>query len=191
MLPRYVEAGENALRDKVFYRLIIILFGFALIANGFFRSFTARVVVYPPELKENFWLTPGKASQEYLEQMALAFLHFTLDLTPENADSFVRYVIDNLEGEKAGQISQALLTDATYIKENSIYQTFYPASLAVNGNEVRAGGNIVRKIAGKEVINRNVYYQITFRVKNYGLRITDLGPYSPGSPLGAKDKAGK
>jgi hypothetical protein len=63
MLPKYVEAWENAIRDKAFYKLIIILLGIALITNGLFRSFTARVMVYPPELKKKFWMTPGKASK--------------------------------------------------------------------------------------------------------------------------------
>ena len=179
MLPKYVEEWENAIRDKAFYKLIIILLGLALIANGYFRSYTAKVMVYPPELKRKFWMTPAKASREYLEQMALAFLHFTLDLNPENADSFVKYVIDSLEGEKAGEISQSLLTDARYIMDNEIYQVFYPATVSVNQNEVIVAGNITRKVAGKEVMNRDVHYRIVFRIKNYGIAVTDLGPYDP------------
>jgi len=174
MLPRYVEAWENAIRDRMFNRILILLLAVALFANGIYRHFTAQVVIYPPVFSKKVWVKPHSASRDYLEQMALAYLHFTLDLTPTNADGFVGYVINNLKGDKAASISQQLLTDAYYVKKNNIYQTFFPASLTIENNTITIKGTISRKVGGQEVLRKNVCYRLQLEIDNFVAYITDL-----------------
>ena len=85
VLPKYVEQWENAIRDKLFLKLLALLLALALIANGLFRRATNRVVIYPPEVKQEFWVGQRSASKQYLVQMALMYLHFLLDIHPRNA----------------------------------------------------------------------------------------------------------
>lgn len=177
VLPKYVEQWENAIRDKLFLKLLALLLVLALIANGLFRRATNRVVIYPPEVKQEFWVGQRSASKQYLVQMALMYLHFLLDINPRNADSFASFVIKNLTGDKVSKIETAILQDVMYVKDNDIYQYFYPETIKVVGKkEVRVTGQVKREIAGKEVIERDVCYRVVFKISGMQLRVSDIGP---------------
>ena len=176
-MPKYVEQWENAIRDKLFLKLLALLLALALIANGLFRRATNRVVIYPPEVKQEFWVGQRSASKQYLVQMALMYLHFLLDINPRNADSFASFVIKNLTGDKVSKIETAILQDVMYVKDNDIYQYFYPETIKVVGKkEVRVTGQVKREIAGKEVIERDVCYREVFKISGMQLRVSDIGP---------------
>ena len=69
--------------------ILLIIMGLCLL----FRS--EKVIVLPPEVRREFWVEGNRFSPEYLEEMAVYFLHLALDVNqttlPCNIDVLSRY----------------------------------------------------------------------------------------------------
>ena len=84
------EHQRNMLLGLVAVLLILVIIQAACLL---FRS--ERIVVLPPEVKREFWIEGNRFSPEYLEEMAVYFLHLALDVNqstlPYNTEILTRY----------------------------------------------------------------------------------------------------
>ena len=129
--------NQNRLSDLKFQRntiagvcMILLIINAAQSFWLFFRH--ERVIITPPQLSQGFWVEGNRFSPQYLEEMALHYAHFLLDVTEKNVlyqgEIILRYVVPEsygafkaklLEDEK--QLNEIILNEAL---KNDIYSIF-------------------------------------------------------------------
>lgn len=174
-IKKYLEKWENSLRENRFYKLIIIGLLIAIVSNGYFRR-DKTVIITPPEIKKEFWISPNKASDEYTEQMSLFFVTFCSNISPGNVKYFHQIFSKYLTPENYGKIRESLSAEEEYIKKNNISQSFLPGAVSILKNgEVLITGEQRRFIGNEEVRKEKVTYRLKLVLKNWNLYIDDYG----------------
>ncbi|OGP32488.1 MAG: type IV conjugative transfer system protein TraE [Deltaproteobacteria bacterium GWC2_56_8] len=180
-LQKYVESWENALRENRFYKLVILLLLAAIIANGYFRRDKA-VVITPPEIKKEFWISPNRASDEYVEQMSLFFITFVSNISPDNVKYFHQVFSKYLTSDAYSRVKNTLAGEAEYIKKNNISQSFIPGTVTIGKNGVvLITGEQRRFIGNEEVKKGRVTYRLNVVFKNWTLNIDDYNIIEAGN----------
>lgn len=92
------------------------------------------VVVIPPKLEKEFQVSGNEISQEYFEQIGYYLADRILSVSPGNVqnsfDSVMPFFSTNPDDVKVIRENLALQTEV--IKQNDIYQVFYPMRVSVN-----------------------------------------------------------
>lgn len=92
------------------------------------------VVVIPPKLNKEFQVSGNEISKEYFEQTGYYLADRILSVSPGNVDgsfdSVMSFFTTNPEDVKA--IRENLALQAEVIKQNDIYQVFYPMKVLVS-----------------------------------------------------------
>lgn len=82
----------------------------------FFRN--ERVILIPPEVRREFWVEGNRFSPEYLEEMAVYFLHLALDVNqttlPYNTEILSRYA----DVEAVNYLREKYEKDIKKLKQN-------------------------------------------------------------------------
>jgi conjugal transfer pilus assembly protein TraE len=114
------------------------------------------VVVMPPNITKEFHVTGNRLSFEYIEQVGYYLSDRILSISPENAqnsfDTVLPFLTTNPEAIKVIRENLALQTKV--IKENDIYQVFYPMRTMVNeqGKKFSVEG-VLKKMSGNNEIS--------------------------------------
>lgn len=114
------------------------------------------VVVIPPKLTKEFQISGNEISKEYFEQTGYFLADRVLSVSPENAqnsfDSIMPFLTTNPEDVKIIREDLALQTQV--IKENDIYQVFYPMRVSVSpqGMQFSIEGTL-KKMSGNNHIS--------------------------------------
>lgn len=114
------------------------------------------VVVIPPNLSKPFEVSGNTLSFEYFEQLGRYLSDRILSVSPENVqysfDEILPFLATNPESIKPIRENMAL--QASVIKENDIYQVFYPMRTMINkeGKRFSVEGTL-RKMTGNNTIS--------------------------------------
>ena len=154
------EYQRNMLLGLVSILLILLL---VLSACLFFRS--ERVIVLPPEVKREFWVEGNRFSPEYLEEMAVYFLHLALDVNqttlPYNTEILSRYS----DVETANYLREKYARDIKKLKDNDASTSFEVKEVTVfpEVNVVRVSGRIKHYFGSKCIKERLTTYEVVFK----------------------------
>jgi conjugal transfer pilus assembly protein TraE len=128
-----------------------------------FRS--ERVIVLPPEVRREFWVEGNRFSPEYLEEMAVYFLHLALDVNqttlPYNTEMLARYS----DTETGNYLRNKYEKDIKKLKQNDASTTFEVKEVTVypDRNIVRAEGRLNRFIGSKQIGDSQEVYEVSFK----------------------------
>jgi len=163
------QLNQNRLRDfKIQRNSIAGVCAILLTINAvqslclFFRH--ERVIITPPQLTQGFWVEGNQFSPQYLEEMALHYGHFILDVTEKNilyqGEILLRYVVP----EAYGFFKAKLLEDEKNLKKNSLSTRFYAVESKVSPEDltVELTGDLMSYVADKRISNVRETYQIQF-----------------------------
>lgn len=154
------EYQRNMLLGLVAVLLTILLI---LSVCLFFRS--ERVIVLPPEVKQEFWVEGNRFSPEYLEEMAVYFLHLALDVNqvtlPYNTEILTRYS----DVETANYLQTKYERDIKKLKENDASTSFEVKEVTVfpDQNIVRAEGRLKHYVGSKCIKEHSAMYEVRFK----------------------------
>jgi conjugal transfer pilus assembly protein TraE len=129
----------------------------------FFRS--ERVIVLPPEVRREFWAEGNRFSPEYLEEMAVYFLHLALDVNqttlPYNTEMLARYS----DAETGNYLRNKYEKDIRKLKQNDASTTFEVKEVTVypDKNVVRAEGRLNRFMGSKQIGDSQETYEVSFK----------------------------
>lgn len=124
-----------------------------------------RVIITPPQLTQGFWVEGNQFSPQYLEEMALHYSHFLLDVTEKNilyqGEILLRYVVP----EAYGMFHAKLLADEKRLKKNNLSTRFYSVESKVlsEGLSVEITGDLMSYVSDKRISNVRETYQIQFQ----------------------------
>lgn len=132
-----------------------------------------RVVITPPQLTQGFWVEGNRFSPQYLEEMALHYAHFLLDVTEKNilyqGDILLRYVTP----EAYGTFKAKLLEDEKNLKKNNLSTRFSPSDVAVSPEDLKVDitGDLMSYVGDKKISQVRETYQFQFQSKSGRLLI--------------------
>jgi len=135
-----------------------------------------RIIITPPQLTQSFWIEGNQFSPQYLEEMALHYAHFLLDVTEKNilyqGDILLRYVTP----ESYGAFKAKLLADEKQLKQDHLSTRFSPTDVVVYPERlaVELSGELMSYVADKKISQVKETYQIRFRNQSGKLLIEDF-----------------
>jgi len=161
---------QNRLSDLKFQRNVLAGVCVALLGINaaqslclFFRH--DRIIVTPPQLTQGFWVEGKRFSPQYLEEMALHYAHFFLDVTEKNilyqGDILLRYVTPDVYGT----FKAKLLEDEKRLKKNNLSTRFSPSEVAISPDQltVDLSGELMSYVGDKKISQVRETYQIKFQ----------------------------
>lgn len=170
--------NQYRLKDlKVQRNAIAVVCGILLAINAtqsiclFFRH--ERVVIVPPQLTQGFWVEGNRFSPQYLEEMALHYAHFLLDVTEKTVlyqgEIILRYVVP----ETYGNFKAKLLEDEKYLKANHLSTRFAPSNVSVFPNQlkVEVSGELLSYVGDKKISQAKETYRFQFQNRSGRLLI--------------------
>lgn len=162
--------NQHRLRDLRFQRNILagactVLLGINTVQGLclFFRH--DRVIITPPQLTQGFWVEGNQFSPQYLEEMALHYAHFLLDVTEKNilyqGDILLRYVTP----DAYGTFKARLLEDEKRLKKNNLSTRFSPSDVAISPDQLRVDitGELMSYVGDKKISQVRETYQFMFQ----------------------------
>lgn len=132
-----------------------------------------RVIITPPQMSQGFWVEGNQFSPQYLEEMALHYAHFLLDVTEKNilyqGEILLRYVIP----ESYGVFKSKLLEDEKNLKKNALSTRFCPVESKISPHQlaVEITGDLMSYVADKRVSTVRETYQLRFQNRSGRLLI--------------------
>lgn len=137
----------------------------------FFRH--ERVIITPPQLSQEFWVEGNRFSSQYLEEMALHYAHFLLDVTEKTilhqGEIIMRYVVP----EAYGAFKAKLLEDEKRLKKNQLSTRFAPSGVTVSPERlsVEITGELMSYVGDKRISRVQETYRFQFQSQSGRLLI--------------------
>ncbi len=129
----------------------------------FFKS--ERVIVLPPEVRREFWVEGNRFSPEYLEEMAMYFIHLSFDVNqttlPYNTEILSRYA----DVETANYLRTKHEKDIKKLKNNDASTTFEVQEVVVypDRNVVQVSGLLNKYVSNRKISDSRDIYEVRFK----------------------------
>ena len=171
---QFIKNWKTLLVENFFLKAATLLLLIGLILNATFLKKDTIVMMSPPEVREEFWIGKEKASESYIEQMAVFFATLSGNLSPSNAAYNVNALLQYVTPGIYGDIKSSLMGEALSIIENNVTQAFFPNDVKVEGTTATVKGKTIRKIASGNPVTEQVIYTMKFVIDNYKIYINEL-----------------
>jgi|GEM_PF-2462627 conjugal transfer pilus assembly protein TraE len=122
-----------------------------------------KVILVPPEIKEELWVRPKEVSEVYLRDLTDYFASLVLNVTPSSALGKTDLILQHVHPKGYGAVKEQLVKDATVIQNKSITQFFVPMNYEINQQQllVKVTGDLTI-LVGQEKVNQEL---ATFKIK--------------------------
>lgn len=176
-----LQLNQHRLSDLKFQRntvagICAVLLGINTIQSLYFFFRHERVVITPPQLTQGFWVEGNRFSPQYLEEMALHYAHFLLDVTEKSVlyqgEIILRYVVP----ESYGIFKAKLLEDEKNLKSNHLSTLFAPSDVVISPDQLRVEitGELMSYVADKKISQHRETYRFQFHNQSGRLLIKDF-----------------
>jgi type IV conjugative transfer system protein TraE len=154
------------IQQRLLLLLLCTLFGCVGVLQGIALLLKdERVVLVPPELKQQVWVEKGRASESYLEEMGLFFVHLALDVSPSSAAYQREVLLRYASPEQFSPLKRQLLEDEVRLKKENLSTTFRPSSVKVSRSEgqLEVTGDLIGTVGDQRVFQIRETYQVQLR----------------------------
>jgi len=171
---KFIKDWKTLLAENFFLKATTLLFGVGLVLNATVFKKNEVIIVSPPEVREEYWITKNNASEDYIEQMGVFFSILSGNLSPTNAAYNINALLKYVSSDIYPDIKNSLMGEAMMVIENNMNTSFYPSDAKVENNIVIVNGESVRRIGAAKPVTEKVMYKMGFAVKNYRLYLTEI-----------------
>lgn len=128
-----------------------------------------RVVVVPPEVKEQFWVEHRLVSPGYIQEWTLFFSHLLLDNHPNSIRFNNNVLLRHVDPSVYTSLKQQLMEEAEKYKNKRLITMFSPIKVDVDIHKMRAvvTGRFMSKVGDRTIKERDEIYEFTYRYQ-YG-----------------------
>ena len=164
------KVNQYRLNDLKFQRNIVAGICAVLLATNAIQGLwlflrLERSIFTPPQLTQSFWAEGNLYSPQYLEEMALHYAHFLLDVTEKNVlyqgEILLRYVVP----EAYGTFKAKILADEKQLKNDHLSTRFSPTDVVVHQDQLAVDlpGELMSYVGDKKISQVRETYQLKFR----------------------------
>ncbi len=179
---KYFSDFERLAKEVRFQAIIIYALLFIVLLEGIllYRAATNKVViVIPPKVEREFWVSGENLSYAYIEQVAVYLADSLLSVAPPNVDKSLSRIMPFLTTDPAQvkEIRDSFAVYAKAIKENDWWQSFYPMRVVVDEKNQRIDVyGVLRKMTGNLYVGQenNKVISFNYEVRNGRLIITGV-----------------
>jgi conjugal transfer pilus assembly protein TraE len=141
---------------------VLLLTNFVQVVFSVFRN--ERVIVVPPDIKQEVWLEKHKVSASYLEEMAFMFANLILESSPTSAAYKRDIILRHADSASYGALKIRLIEDEQRLKKEHVTTSFQANSIKVNPDTLRVEltGDLLRFVGDKRISQSRDTYQFQF-----------------------------
>ncbi|NAZ24097.1 MAG: hypothetical protein GU346_06565 [Thermocrinis sp.] len=178
---KYFSDFERLVKEVRFQAIIIYALLFIVLLEGImlYRAATNKVVVViPPKVDKEFWISGENLSYAYIEQVAVYLADSLLSVSPANVDKSLSRVMPFLTTDPAQvkEIRDSFAAYAKAVKENDWWQSFYPMKVVVDEKQKRIDVyGVLRKMTGNVYVGQENNKVISFNYEVRGGRLLITG----------------
>lgn len=181
MTPKRLTHQATTLwqQRNIFVLITGVLLVITLLLSTFLFFRSERVMVVPPEIKRPLWSETSRASQAYLEEMALFIAHLVLDNSPDRAAYQRSLLMKYVASSSYGSIRRQLLEQAQLFQKNTVATSYRPLDVTVFPKKKRVviKGKLLSYVGDKKVSETEEIFDIQFEIHHGRLFITSFSPY--------------
>ncbi|SRR5579883_463537 len=136
-----------------------------------------RVVLVPPNITRQSWVSQNSVSPEYLASMSLFFMELRFNLTPSNALIQRQLFLGYVEPSQYEKLKAELIEQEEHLKKEHIAISFYPtASPFVDSDKLiaKVSGDIQYVVGDSLQPAQHIVYQIAYRLSGGKLMIRSI-----------------
>lgn len=147
---------------------LVSLSGALLVSNVLLATLVfsknTRVVITPPDVKQQYWVEGNRFSPSYVEEMALHLTHLLLDVTESSIIPQGEVLLRWVSPDTYGVFKSKLLEDSKRLKKDQVSLYFAPAEVEIfpDGLSVDITGNLITYVASKKVTDVRETYHLKF-----------------------------
>lgn len=173
---KWIKDWKTSVAENFFLKILVLVLGITIIVTLVSMQGRDKIILVPPNLDKEAWLLQNKASPEYLQTMALFYVTFLANLTPQNAEYNMNLLLKRMPPRAQAQWQSELQAQAENIVKNNVRQAFYVnfAEIFPEENAAEVIGTLERYIGNVSASSDTVRYRIGFTVSDYQPFITEL-----------------
>jgi conjugal transfer pilus assembly protein TraE len=168
--------GDLKFQRNVVAGICVVLLSISAVQSLclFFRH--ERIVITPPQLTQSFWIEGNRFSPQYLEEMALHYAHFLLDVTEKTVLYQGEIILRYVAPESYGTFKAKLLEDEKNLKTNHLSTRFAPSDVVISPDQLRVDitGELMSYVADKKISQIRETYRFQFHTQSGRLLIKDF-----------------
>jgi conjugal transfer pilus assembly protein TraE len=170
--------NQNRLKDlrnqrNILAGICLLQFSVICLQGLYLAGRQERIIITPPQLTQGFWVEGNQFSPQYLEEMALHYAHFLLDVTEKNilyqGEVLLRYVTP----EAYGAFKARLLADEQNLKKNNLSTRFSASEVVIAADKltVQLTGELMSYVGDKKISQVQETYRFQFKSRSGRLLI--------------------
>lgn len=143
---------------------------FSNIVLGFFLfQKRDRIVVMPPEIKEQFWVEQNLVSPGYLQEWTTFFAHLLLDNHPGSIRFNNNIILRNVDPGSYAALKQQLAEEADKYADKRLITMFAPLKVDVDIHKMTAviRGKFISRVGDRTIKEQEEAYEFTYKYQ-YG-----------------------
>lgn len=147
--------------------LVLVLLLIALLQTVLLFIKNEKVIILPPELKQEFWIEGNKFAPTYLEEQGMYFTHLLLDVSGSNILSHGEVLLRYVDPAFHEQFKTRLFAEEQRLKKDNVSLYFtvtdcevYPSELALE-----ITGDLHAYVAFKKISTHRETYRLEFSAK--------------------------
>lgn len=143
---------ENRLMKLAVFVLALALFVESILIYR--AAQTQKVIILPPRVDKEFWVSGNEVSNAYLEQVGLYIADRLLSVSSENVDFSLNTIMPFMttEPQLIKAIKDKFIEFTRIIKVNNISQIFYPVKVDIKKDELIIDGTL-KKLTGNVLMS--------------------------------------
>lgn len=142
----------------------------------FFMLGYQRIVIVPPSINRDFWVSNNKVSPEYLSEISLFLAMIRFNQTPSNAamqrEVFLRYV----EQSAYPKLKTAMIEEEAHLKKEHITTSFFDTDVKADAKKLisEITGDLQYNIGEGSMPSQRVTFRLTFKLSSGRLMLKSV-----------------
>jgi conjugal transfer pilus assembly protein TraE len=136
-----------------------------------------KVIISPPELKDSYWVTNKRFSQNYLDEMACFFAHLLLDVTKDSLPHQGEIALRYADPVFYGRLKAQFVKEIERINKDNVSTTFttHNVKIFMEKLEVHVSGILSNYVGDKKVSSYAETYVVGFSNHKGRLLLKEFG----------------
>jgi len=152
--------------------ILCLILSFVII----FLSGRERIILSPPSMNKDIWVSTHSASPEYFSRMTLFLSELALNLTADNVDFQQELLLRYVDSSYYVVLKPQLIAEADRIKKEHISTAFFPVDIKVDSRNSEAviTGDLKSYVGDTALPTKRVSYHVIYRFNSFTPLITSF-----------------
>jgi conjugal transfer pilus assembly protein TraE len=164
---KHKKIGSILFQRNFLGGLALALLIIALLQTALLFVKNEKIIILPPELKQEFWIEGNKFAPTYLEEKGMYFTHLLLDVSSSNILSQGEVLLRYVDPSFHEQFKTRLFAEEQRLKRDNVSLNFTVTDCEVYPSELELDitGDLHAYVAFKKISTHRETYRLEFSAK--------------------------